>query len=119
MVVRSVVQLKVGIFVKEIITDLGIDLIKQIPTRDSVGSVASAILSILIIPFLNRLKISEKKEGGKEKGLQMTKIPIDKNKHRESGKKKPCPHKNTVAINEQGHAGIYCPSCGEQLEKEC
>ena len=49
----------------------------------------------------------------------MTKTPIDKNKHRESGKKKPCPHKNTGAINEEGHAGVYCNQCGEQLETEC
>lgn len=34
------------------------------------------------------------------------------------GKKK-CPHKKTVAINEKGHAGIFCVDCGEQLEKEC
>jgi len=30
-----------------------------------------------------------------------------------------CPHKKTVAINEEGHAGVYCADCGEQLEKEC
>jgi len=30
-----------------------------------------------------------------------------------------CPHKKTVAINEEGHAGVYCVNCGEQLEKEC
>ena len=33
--------------------------------------------------------------------------------------KNDCPHKKTVAINEEGHAGIYCTDCGEQLEKEC
>jgi len=32
---------------------------------------------------------------------------------------KSCPHKKTVAINEEGHAGVYCVNCGEQLEKEC
>ena len=30
-----------------------------------------------------------------------------------------CPHKKTIAINEEGHAGVYCTNCGEQLEKEC
>jgi len=30
-----------------------------------------------------------------------------------------CPHKKTVAINEEGHAGVFCVDCGEQLEKEC
>ena len=30
-----------------------------------------------------------------------------------------CPHKKTIAINEEGHAGVYCSDCGEQLEKEC
>ena len=30
-----------------------------------------------------------------------------------------CQHEETVAINEEGHAGIYCADCGEQLEKEC
>ena len=30
-----------------------------------------------------------------------------------------CQHKKTVAINEEGHAGIYCTDCGKQLEKEC
>lgn len=49
----------------------------------------------------------------------MTKTPIDKNKYSENDEKKPCPHKKTVAINEEGHAGVYCVDCGEQLEKEC
>ena len=30
-----------------------------------------------------------------------------------------CPHKKTVALNEEGNAGIFCVDCGEQLEKEC
>jgi len=30
-----------------------------------------------------------------------------------------CPHKHTVALNEEGHAGVYCVDCNEQLEKEC
>jgi len=30
-----------------------------------------------------------------------------------------CQHKNTVAINEEGLAGIFCADCGYQLEKEC
>lgn len=30
-----------------------------------------------------------------------------------------CQYKKTVAINEEGHAGVYCLDCGEQLEKEC
>ena len=30
-----------------------------------------------------------------------------------------CPHIITVAINEEGHAGVYCVDCGEQIEKEC
>ena len=30
-----------------------------------------------------------------------------------------CQHKKTVALNEEGHAGIYCIFCGKQLEKEC
>jgi len=34
-------------------------------------------------------------------------------------KQSKCQHKKTVAINEEGHAGIYCVDCGEQLEKEC
>lgn len=46
---------------------------------------------------------------------------MDKNKT----KKKPpptkvkCPHKKTVAINEEGHAGVYCVDCGEKLEDAC
>ena len=32
---------------------------------------------------------------------------------------KKCQHKITIAINEEGHAGIYCVDCDEQLEKEC
>ena len=30
-----------------------------------------------------------------------------------------CQHKNTVALNEEGHAGIYCVDCGEKLEDAC
>ena len=34
-------------------------------------------------------------------------------------KKRKCPHKVTVAINEEGYAGVYCLDCDEQVEKEC
>jgi len=30
-----------------------------------------------------------------------------------------CFHPKTVALNEEGHAGVFCPDCGKQLEKEC
>jgi len=30
-----------------------------------------------------------------------------------------CQHKKTVAINEEGYAGVYCVDCGEQLSHEC
>ena len=30
-----------------------------------------------------------------------------------------CQHKKTVAINEEGHAGVYCTFCGEKLEDAC
>ena len=30
-----------------------------------------------------------------------------------------CPHKQTVALNEEGHAGIFCCNCGKQLEDGC
>lgn len=30
-----------------------------------------------------------------------------------------CPHKATVALNEEGHAGIYCSDCGEKISGEC
>ena len=30
-----------------------------------------------------------------------------------------CQHKKTVAINEEGHAGVYCVDCGEKLEDAC
>jgi len=30
-----------------------------------------------------------------------------------------CQHQETVAINEEGHAGVYCVNCGKQVEKEC
>ena len=38
---------------------------------------------------------------------------------RENVKENKCQHKHTVAINEEGYAGIYCLGCDEQLEKEC
>jgi len=45
---------------------------------------------------------------------------MDKNKAKKKlPPKVKCPHKKTVAINEEGHAGVYCTDCGEQLEKEC
>ena len=31
----------------------------------------------------------------------------------------PCLHDKTIAINEEGNAGVFCAECGEQLEKEC
>jgi len=30
-----------------------------------------------------------------------------------------CQHQETVAINEEGFAGVYCVDCGEQIEREC
>ena len=30
-----------------------------------------------------------------------------------------CPHKSTVALNEEGNAGIYCSDCGEKISGEC
>lgn len=30
-----------------------------------------------------------------------------------------CPHKSTVALNEEGNAGIYCSDCGAKLSNEC
>jgi len=30
-----------------------------------------------------------------------------------------CKHKKTVILNEEGHAGIFCVNCGEQLSHEC
>jgi len=30
-----------------------------------------------------------------------------------------CHHDETVAMNEDGHAGIYCVDCGKQLEDGC
>ena len=32
---------------------------------------------------------------------------------------KPCPHLETIALNEEGYAGIFCTKCGKQLEEEC
>lgn len=29
-----------------------------------------------------------------------------------------CPHLKTVALNEDGYAGVFCSECGKQLEKE-
>lgn len=34
-------------------------------------------------------------------------------------KEEACPHIITVAINEEGHAGVYCNSCGEKVEGKC
>jgi hypothetical protein len=34
-------------------------------------------------------------------------------------KQSKCPHKKTVALNEEGHAGVYCCACGEKLEDAC
>lgn len=31
---------------------------------------------------------------------------------------KRCPHKNTVALNEEGNAGVYCSDCGEKVSDE-
>jgi len=50
---------------------------------------------------------------------QLAKDLKNKKKREKISKAVKCPHKNTVAINEEGHAGIFCVSCGEQLEKEC
>ncbi len=30
-----------------------------------------------------------------------------------------CPHKTTVALNEEGNAGIFCVDCGVKLSNEC
>ena len=30
-----------------------------------------------------------------------------------------CLHIITVALNEEGHAGVYCVNCGEKLEDAC
>jgi len=30
-----------------------------------------------------------------------------------------CKHPKTVALNEEGHAGIYCVDCNEKLEDGC
>ena len=38
---------------------------------------------------------------------------------RENVKESICQHKVTIALNEEGYAGVYCSDCGEQLEKEC
>ena len=43
----------------------------------------------------------------------------NKRKRKELLKVIKCQHKKTVAINEEGHAGVYCVDCNEQLEKEC
>ena len=43
----------------------------------------------------------------------------DKTKKKPPPTKTKCQHKKTVAINEEGHAGVYCVSCGERLEREC
>jgi len=38
---------------------------------------------------------------------------------KETVKKNECQHQKTIAINEEGNAGIFCVDCGEQIEKEC
>ena len=38
---------------------------------------------------------------------------------KENVNKDKCQHKVTIAINEEGHAGVYCVDCDEQLEGEC
>ena len=43
----------------------------------------------------------------------------NKKKREEILKAAKCQHKKTVALNEEGHAGVYCSDCGEQLEREC
>lgn len=50
---------------------------------------------------------------------QLAKDLKNKKKRKEILKVVECLHKKTVAINEEGHAGVYCARCGEQLEKEC
>lgn len=30
-----------------------------------------------------------------------------------------CQHKTTVALNEEGNAGIYCSDCGKKVSGEC
>ena len=50
---------------------------------------------------------------------QLAKDLKNKKKRKEILKAIECPHKKTVAINEEGHAGVYYSDCGEQLEKEC
>ncbi len=50
---------------------------------------------------------------------QLTKDLKNKKKREKILKTVECQHKKTVAINEEGHAGVYCADCGEQLEKEC
>ena len=49
-------------------------------------------------------------KGGNMKGYKPCPIHEIENK---------CQHKVTIAINEEGYAGIYCVDCDEQLEKEC
>lgn len=50
---------------------------------------------------------------------QLAKDLKNKKKREKILKAVECQHKKTVAINEEGHAGVYCPKCGKQLEKEC
>jgi len=50
---------------------------------------------------------------------QLAKDLKNKKKRKEIIKAIECQHKKTVAINEEGNAGVYCTDCGEQLEKEC
>ena len=50
---------------------------------------------------------------------QLAKDLKNKKKREEILKAVKCQHKKTVAINEEGHAGVYCVDCGEQLEGAC
>ena len=60
----------------------------------------------------------ERKMSGKslDNNNKCKETPIQDKK---SMKKNVCPHKKTVALNEEGHAGIYCVACGEKLEDGC
>lgn len=33
--------------------------------------------------------------------------------------KESCLHNKTIALNEEGHAGIFCIDCGERIKNEC
>ncbi len=53
------------------------------------------------------------KEGFPENRIQMWLVGLDVDYLAR------CPHKKTVAINENGNAGVFCASCGKKLEEEC